>query len=188
MAVQECNQLTTTLCTRAMQCVAAANEPVCESQLRLEFGCARAPDVDFAPCNQDAQTMLCADLFPGFGLTAPTSCLAPITAIPLSDAQTKCYALVDQLCVRALRCAGKTPTNSAIQSCEDDVTTNLPNGIPCLLASAVGPEYAQCIAAIPALACGSGGAGGGGGGAAGAGGGLPATTIPSCAKAIAFTP
>ena len=81
------------------------------------------------------------------------------------------------------------------------VTTDLASGIPCLLATTTGPDYAACLQAIstlpcPATASGQGGQGGiggaagaGGAGGIGAGGSVPGlAAIPACASAITVTP
>ena len=182
-AVGQCNLLTTTLCTSGPQCVAGINEGNCESQLNLEFGCGWATGGDFSSCFQNSQSVTCGNLYPDGGLTLPPTCLPPITAIPLSDAQTKCYALVDALCTQSIQCLGLAATSDVVQNCEDDVTTDLQDGLPCLLAATVGVGYAQCIAAIPNLSCADAGAGGDAGG-----GGMSITTIPACASALTFAP
>jgi hypothetical protein len=141
-------------------------------------------------CLHDTQVAAttCGGLFPDGNLILPNACLPPIQATTLSDAQSKCYDLVDLLCTRSITCSGAPVTSLDVQNCEDDVTTNwdattnLFDGIPCLLASSVGPGYAACAAAIPAAACVSAGAGGAGGS------GSPMTTVPACANAIIFAP
>jgi hypothetical protein len=189
MATLQCDALTTALCASSTQCTVGTNEADCTSQLGLEFGCPWASGVDYSSCVQDGQTWGCDALFPDGGLTLPGSCLPPITATPLSDAQTKCYALVDALCAQSLACAGEPPASLDMQNCEDDVTTDLQDGIPCLLASTVGGGYADCLAAIPSLACADGGSiADAGTDAAEADAGAPITTIPSCASAIGFSP
>jgi len=188
-AMQQCTLLTTTLCTAGTQCVPGTNEGNCESQLNLEFGCAWATGGDFSGCFQNGQSLGCDNLYPDAGLTLPLTCVPAITPIPLSDAQTKCYALVDALCAQSIQCLGIAPTSDVVQNCEDDVTTDLQNGLPCLLAGAVGAGYAQCVAAIPSLSCGDAGTSGDAGTeAGGAGSAMSITTIPSCADAITFTP
>jgi hypothetical protein len=182
--VRACNLLTTTLCMTGVQCVTGTNEASCESQLRLEFDCDLASGIDFSTCSRDAQAGSCSDLYPQGGLTVPDTCLAPITSTPLSDAQIKCYEFVDALCSRTLACAGLAASNAAdVQACEDDVTTNLQDGWPCLLATDVGPDYASCSAAIATLPCFTPGVDGGGPA-------LPAvpSAVPSCANAITFRP
>ncbi len=189
MATLQCGDLTAALCTSSTQCTAGSNEADCESQLGLEFGCPWASGVDYSSCVQDGRTLGCDALFPDGGLTLPASCLPPITATPLSDAQTQCYALVDALCAQSLACSGRAPTSLDVQNCEDDVTTDLQDGIPCLLASTVGSGYADCLAAIPSLACADAGSiADGGADTAAADGGTPITAIPSCAGAIGFAP
>ncbi len=180
--VQQCALLAADLCMSGSTCVAAYQTFTCEAQLRLEFGCERASGANFATCRQDTQSAgaSCSGLFPDGALVLPSACLPPIQAIPLSDAQSKCYELVDQFCTRSLECSGKTATSIDVQNCEDDVTTNLQDGIPCLLAAAVGAGYAQCAAAIPTASCINAGAGGGAG--------TPMMTVPSCASAITFAP
>jgi hypothetical protein len=59
----------------------------------------------------------------------------------------------------------------------------LQGGLPCLLATAVGPGYVQCLAAIPNAPCASGDAGAEAGGG---GGGMSA--IPACGAALVFSP
>jgi hypothetical protein len=171
-AAELCDQLTTSLCARSVECVATGAAAICESQLRLEFGCDRAAGADFLACLADARAVACDALLPAGGLTLPPACLAPITAIPLNEAQVQCYALVDQLCARGIQCAGRIPSSADVQDCEDDVTTNHSDGIPCLLATRVGPGYAPCAAAIPTLPCEGGGMG----------------AIPSCGDALIFAP
>jgi len=179
--VQQCASLATELCMSGVSCVAANQEFVCESQLKLELGCERAAGVNWAACAQ-VEPNTCSALFPAGALVLPDACLPPIQGIPLSDAQTKCYQLVDQLCTRSLECAGRAATSLDVQSCEDDVTTNLKDGIPCLLAASVGAGYAQCAAAIPTVPCVDLGAGGAGGS------GAPMMQSPACASAITFAP
>jgi hypothetical protein len=188
--VEACDQLTTTLCTSGVQCVAGTNEVACESQLRLEFGCAQAiGGIDFSTCNRDAQLSNCPSAVSAGGIQAPDSCLTPINEISLTDAQSKCYVFVDLLCAHSLQCGYRTAIATDVQSCEDDVTTNLVDGIPCLLATAVGPGYYPCIAAIPTLPCADSGAGGAGGaGIGGASSGMSMIAIPSCAAALTFSP
>jgi hypothetical protein len=189
MATLQCDNLTSALCTSSTQCTTGTDVADCESQLGLEFGCPWASGVDYSSCLQDGRTLGCGALFPDGGLTLPASCLPPITATPLSDAQTQCYALVDALCAQSLACAGDAPTSLDVQNCEDDVTTDLPDGIPCLLASTVGSGYADCLAAISSLACTDAGSiAGAGADAAAADGSTPITAIPSCASAIGFAP
>jgi hypothetical protein len=189
MATLQCDDLTNTLCTSSTQCTTGTNVADCESQLGLEFGCPWATGVDYSSCVQDGRTLGCDALFPDGGLTLPASCLPPITATPLSDAQTRCYTLVDALCAQSLACSGYAPTSLDVQNCEDDVTTDLQDGIPCLLASTVGSGYADCLAAIPNLACADAGSiAGAGADAAASDGGAPVTAIPSCASAIGFAP
>ncbi len=162
----------------------------CVKELALELGCGQSSPLDFGACLQDTQAaaLTCGGLFPDGNLTLPSACFPPIQATPLSEAQSKCYDLVDLLCTRSLTCSGTPVTSAGVQSCEDDVTTSwdpttgLFGGIPCLLASSVGPGYAQCAAAIPTAACVNPGAGGGGGS------GSPMTTAPACATAIVFAP
>jgi hypothetical protein len=164
---------------------------VCESQLSLEFGCDWAASADYGACLQEGAAQTCDALFPAGDLTLPDSCLPPITSTPLSDAQTKCYALVDALCAHSIQCLGRIITGSYLQDCEDDVTTNLQLGLPCLLAQSVGAGYAQCVASIPSLACSNAAAGGGTGGGTGGGAGNSGTalaTIPACADAVTFAP
>ncbi len=187
LGVVQCRMVTSTLCTRSAQCITGTNESTCESQLNLEFDCDLAGSQDFSACLQDDQAASCDDLLPEGGLTVPTACLPPITAVPLSDAQQRCYDLVDAVCAQSLECAGWPPTSGDVQNCEDDVTTDLQDGLPCLLASAVGAGYAQCVASIPSLACPDGGAPGDGGLEAGSGG-MPLTAIPACANALVFSP
>jgi hypothetical protein len=177
--VRACNQLTTTLCTTGVQCLTGTNEPGCESQLRLELDCDLATGIDFSTCNRDAQAGTCSGLYPQGGLTVPDTCLAPITSTPLSNAQTKCYEFVDALCSHTLKCAGITASTTDVQACEDDVTTSLQDGLPCLLATAVGPDYASCTAAIATLPCVTPGADGGG---------MTMPTVPSCTNALTFRP
>ncbi len=189
LTTAQCNLLTTTLCTQGTQCVASTNEANCESQLQLEFGCGWSSGADYSVCFPNSQSLGCDSLFPDGGLTLPQTCLPPITATPLSDAQTKCYALVDALCSQSIQCLGLVATSLNVQNCEDDVTTNLESGFPCLLAGSAGAGYADCLAAIPNLACGNGGGGGDGGPEAGGTGlGMSVATVPSCANAITFTP
>jgi hypothetical protein len=188
--MQQCEQLTTSLCTSATTCVASSLAQNCITQLKLEFGCGRPSPIDFVSCLHDTQVAAttCGGLFPDGNLILPNACLPPIQATTLSDAQSKCYDLVDLLCTRSITCSGAPVTSLDVQNCEDDVTTNwdattnLFDGIPCLLASSVGPGYAACAAAIPAAACVSAGAGGAGGS------GPPMTTVPACANAIIFAP
>jgi len=184
--VRACEQLTTTLCATGVQCVAGTNQASCQSQLRLELDCDLATGMDFSTCSRDAQAGTCSDLYPQGGLTVPDTCLAPITSTPLSDAQTKCYEFVDALCSHTLACAGLAASSpSDVQDCEDDVATSLQVGLPCLLATAVGPDYASCIAAIATLPCVTPGADGGGIS-------MPAvpspSPSPSCANALIFRP
>ncbi|MES1205103.1 MAG: hypothetical protein ABUS79_04125 [Pseudomonadota bacterium] len=145
--------------------------------MSLEFGCEQAGAADFAACGQDTQSSRCESLLPDGRLLAPASCLPPITSTPLAEAQTRCYELVDQLCARTITCAGRSPSATEIQDCEDDVTTNLTDGMPCLLAARVGAGYASCLAAIPAAACDAAGASG-----------VTGWSIPSCASALVFAP
>jgi hypothetical protein len=186
-----CEQLTTSLCTSAATCVPSARSGSCAKQLVLELGCGQSsPMSDFGACLQDTQAaaMTCGGLFPDGNLTLPSACFPPVQATALSEAQSKCYDLVDLLCTRSLTCSGAPVTSIDLQSCEDDVTTTwdlttgLFTGIPCLLASSVGPGYAKCAAAIPTAACVNPGAGGGGGN------GPPISTVPACAGAILFVP
>ncbi len=187
-SMQQCEQLTTDLCTSAAGCIIYSLAGNCETQLKLEFGCGRPSPIDFVSCRHDTQAAAttCGGLFPDGNLILPSACFPPIQATALSDAQTKCYELVDMLCTRSITCSGATVTSIDLQNCEDDVTTDWDatttsfDGIPCLLASSVGPGYAQCAAAIPTTACVNPGAGGAGGG------GSPMTTVPSCANAIVF--
>jgi hypothetical protein len=72
-----------------------------------------------------------------------------------------------------------------VQNCEDDFTTDLLDGLPCLLATAVGPGYAQCLAAIPNAPCVSAS---GDAGAEAGGGGSGMSAIPACATALVFSP
>ena len=184
-AAQSCNLFTATVCTRGAQCIAGADEANCESQLNREFDCDLATGEDFSPCLQDVQASTCGTLLPGGGLTVPQSCLPPITATPLSNAQSQCYALVDALCAQSIQCLGGAPSSGDVQNCEDDFTTDLQNGLPCLLATAVGPGYAQCLAAIPNSPC--AGASSDAGAEASAGG-RGMTAIPACATALVFSP
>lgn len=180
VAVGQCKQLTTTLCSRAVQCTTGTNEGNCESQLGLEFGCDWAAPADYSACEHDSQAPSCDAVFPSGDLTLPQACLPPITATPLSDAQTQCYALVDALCLHSIHCLGRIATNSYVQNCEDDVTTDLQQGIPCLLAQAVGAGYQQCIQGIASLPCND---------ASDAGDAGPSmATIPACAEALTFAP
>jgi hypothetical protein len=189
MATLQCDNLTSALCTSSTQCTTGTDVADCESQLGLEFGCPWASGVDYSTCLQDGRTLGCGVLFPDGGLTLPASCLPPITATPLSDAQTKCYALVDALCAQSLACSGSFPTSLDVQNCEDDVTTDLQDGIPCLLASTVGSGYADCLAAIPSLACADAGPiADAATDAEAADASTPLMAIPSCASAIGFAP
>jgi hypothetical protein len=171
-------------------CIRTNPNTNCVKQLELELGCGQASPLDFGACLFDTQAaeMTCGGIFPDGNLTLPGACLPPVQATPLSDAQSKCYDLVDLLCARTITCSGAPVTSIDVQSCEDDVTTTwdattgLFTGIPCLLASAAGPGYAQCAAAIQTAACVNPGAGGGGGS------GSPMTTAPACAAAIVFAP
>jgi hypothetical protein len=187
--MQQCEQLTTILCTSTATCV--LNSPAANCvQLKLEFGCGQPSPIDFAACLHDTQAAAttCGGLFPDGYLMLPSACFPPIQATALSDAQSKCYDLVDSLCTRSIACSGAPVTSVDVQNCEDDVTTSwdptthLFGGIPCLLASSVGPGYAECAAAIPTAACVSAGAGGAGGS------GSSMTAVPACANAIVFTP
>jgi hypothetical protein len=193
--------MTASLCMRGALCSTDTSASTCQPELELEFGCARADGVDFSACGVDAAAGTCASLYPGGGLTVPATCETAVHAVPLSDPQSACYALVDRLCERGLVCAGGTVDDAAaIQDCEDMVTTDLSSGIPCLLATATGPDYAACLQAIsnlpcPAAASGQGGqgaggaAGAGGAGGIGAGGSVPGlAAIPACASAITVTP
>ncbi len=184
-AVQQCNLFTSTVCTRGAQCITGADEANCESQLNLEFDCNLTTGEDFSPCLQDVQSSTCDTLLPDGGLTMPQSCLPPITATPLSDAQSQCYALVDALCAQSIQCLGGAPSSGDVQNCEDDFTTDLQDGLPCLLATAVGPGYAQCLAAIPNAPCVSAS---GDAGAEAGGGGSGMSAIPACATALVFLP
>lgn len=177
-AMKRCKELTTTLCARGLECTTGTTPSICEAQLELEFGCDWAAPADYAACAEGSQSQSCDAVFPAGNLTLPAACLPPITATPLSDAQSKCYALVDTLCVRSIRCLGRVATAASVQDCEDDVTTDLQNGLPCLLAGTVGAGYASCVAAIAGLSCDD----------ASTGGGTPMASIPGCADAIAFTP
>jgi hypothetical protein len=179
--VQQCASLATELCMSGVSCVAAHQEFVCESQLKMELGCERAAGVNWTACGQ-VEPISCSALFPDGGLVLPDACLPPIQGIPLSEAQTRCYQLVDQLCAHSLECLGRTATSLDVQSCEDDVTTNLQDGIPCLLAASVGASFAQCAASIPTSPCVGTGAGGAGGS------GAPVMQSPACANAITFAP
>ncbi|MGA7122653.1 MAG: hypothetical protein WBY94_21315 [Polyangiaceae bacterium] len=204
LAVQKCNLVTSTACTQTAQCFPGASEANCESQLELEFDCSLAAG-DFSSCMQDVQSAGCDSLLPDAGLTMPQSCLPPITTTPISDAQSKCYALVDALCTQSIQCmefGGNMPL--LVQNCEDDVTTDIEDGLPCLLATAVGPGYAPCLAAIPNLPCAvTGDAAGGGPGSAGMSTGTDTSTgmvtstgtgmglleaISACPTALVFSP
>ncbi|MGA7120703.1 MAG: hypothetical protein WBY94_11425 [Polyangiaceae bacterium] len=185
LTVQACNLVTATVCARGAQCITGADEANCESQLNREFDCDLANGEDFSPCLQDAQSSTCGTLLPGGGLTVPQSCLPPITATPLSDAQSQCYALVDALCAQSIQCLGGAPSSGDVQNCEDDFTTDLQDGLPCLLATAVGQGYAQCLAAILNSPC-AGTSGDAGAEAGGGGSGMSA--IPACAAALVFSP
>jgi hypothetical protein len=188
--MQQCVQLATSACMDTAGCIRTNPATNCVKELELELGCGQSSPLDFGACLQDTQAaaLTCGGLFPDGSLTLPSACFPPIQATPLSEAQSKCYDLVDLLCTRSLTCSGTPVTSAGVQSCEDDVTTSwdpttgLFAGIPCLLASSVGPGYAQCAAAIPNAACVNPGAGGGGGS------GSSMTTAPACATAIVFAP
>jgi hypothetical protein len=199
--------MTASLCMRGALCSTAINAATCQPELEIEFGCARADGVDFSGCGADAAAGSCTSLYPGGGLTVPASCESAVHAVPLSVAQSACYDLVDLLCERGLLCAGGTVGDAAaIQDCEDLVTTDLVSGIPCLLATATGSDYAACLQAISTLPCpanasgqggqgaggaeGAGGAGGIGAGGSGTGSGAAPglAAIPACASAITVTP
>jgi hypothetical protein len=207
LQVQACDDMTAALCMRGALCSTDTNATTCQPELELEFGCARADGLDFSVCGADAAAGTCASLYPGGGLTVPATCETAVHAVPLSDSQSACYDLVDRLCERGLQCAGGMVDDAAaIQDCEDSVTTDLASGIPCLLATATGSDYAACLQAISTLPCpanasgqggqgagGAAGAGGAGGiGAGGSGTGSGAATglaaIPACASAITVTP
>jgi hypothetical protein len=173
---------------RGAQCASGTNPTNCQAELNIEFDCNLEAGADFSACLNDSQSLSCDALYPDGGLTAPQTCLPPITSTPISDAQTKCYSLVDALCSQSIQCLGKVATSGNVQNCEDDVTTDLQSGLPCLLATAVGPGYASCLAAIPTLACPSAGGGDAGAAMGDAGGGPSMTTIPSCATALTFSP
>jgi hypothetical protein len=185
LTAQSCTLFTATVCTRGAQCITGADEANCESQLNLEFDCDLASGEDFSPCLKDLQSSTCDTLLPGGGLTVPQSCVPPITTTPLSDAQSQCYALVDALCAQSIQCLGGAPSSGDVQNCEDDFTTDFQDGLPCLLATAVGQGYAQCLAAIPNVPC--AGASSDAGAEAG-GGGSGMSAIPACAAALVFSP
>ncbi len=207
LQVQACNDMTASLCLRGALCSTDTNATACQPELEVEFGCARADGVDFSACGTDAAAGTCTSLYPGGGLTVPATCETAVHAVPLSDPQSACYDLVDRLCERGLVCAGGMVDDAAaIQDCEDLVTTDLASGIPCLLATATGPDYVACLQAIatlpcPATASGQGGQGAGGAAGAGGAGGIGAggsgtgtgaapglAAIPACASAITVTP
>jgi hypothetical protein len=186
--VQQCNQLSKTICTRNAQCTSMTASTTCEPVLNLEFGCDRATGTDFTSCLGDTQIVSCSSLFPSGGLALPAACNDPLIAIPLSDAQNKCYAVVDQLCARLLQCAGLPTTN--LQACEDTVTSDIQNGFPCPLAVSAGAGYSACLAGLPMLACPSSGADGGADAAVVpvADGGMTMASVPACDTAINFGP
>jgi hypothetical protein len=188
--VQQCNQLAKVICTRNAQCASAAASTTCEPVLNLEFGCDRAAGTDFSNCLGDTQLVSCSSLFPGGGLALPAACNDPLNAIPLSDAQNKCYTLVDELCARILQCAGQPATVANVQTCEDSLTSDVQTGLPCPLAVSSGVGYATCLAGLPTLACPSSGADGGADAAVvpAADGGMTMASIPACDTAITFGP
>ncbi len=187
-ASSTCQQVASTLCSREPQCVSGIQASDCEGQLSLEFDCDLAATASsFSACLGDSESAVCDALYPNGGLTPPPTCLAPITSTPLSDPQTKCYALVDALCSQTIQCLGLVATCGQIQDCEDDFTTDLEGGLPCLLASSVGPGYDACLGAIPMLACPD--AGGDAAAAPEEGGSITsAATLPACANALGFSP
>lgn len=173
--VEQCRQLTEAVCPSANQCFGQTDAASCEMELSVELGCDRASGVDFSACASDARALSCGSLFPSGGLILPPACLPPINEIALSDAQSKCYDLVDRLCLNQTRCSTRVWTNADIQNCEDDVTTAMDGGIPCLLATAVGPSYPDCLAAVSTLGCDIGG--------------IALATVPACAgQVLTFSP
>ncbi|MGA3121927.1 MAG: hypothetical protein ABSF69_14265 [Polyangiaceae bacterium] len=187
-----CQQVASTLCSRESLCAGGIQGSDCEAQLSLEFDCDLATAPTFSTCLADSESAACDALYPDGGLTPPQTCLPPITSTPLTDPQTKCYALVDALCAQTIQCMtsqcmGVVATSGQIQDCEDDFTTDLEGGLPCLLAASVGPGYEACLGAIPMLAC----PGAGGDAAAEpeeGGGATSATTLSACASALVFSP
>ncbi len=186
-ASSACQQVASTLCSRESQCVSGIQASDCEGQLSLEFDCdLAATAANFSACLADSESAVCDALYPDGGLTPPETCLPPITSAPLSDPQTKCYALVDALCAQTIQCLGLVATCDQIQQCEDDFTTNLEGGLPCLLAASVGPGYEACLGAIPMLAC--PGAGDAAAEPEEGGSVTSATTLSACASALGFSP
>lgn len=181
-----CQQVASTVCSREPQCVNGIQASDCEGQLSLEFDCDLAATATFSACLADSESAVCDALYPDGGLTPPQTCLPPITSTPLSDPQTKCYALVDALCAQTIQCGGLVATRGRIQDCEDDFTTDLEGGLPCLLAASVGPGYEACLGAIPMLPC--PGVGDAGAEPDEGGGATSTTTLPACANALVFSP
>jgi hypothetical protein len=121
----------------------------------------------------------CASLFPSGGFSPPGACDAPLNAIPLSDPQSKCYDLVDQICARIFQCNGvNSPTQTDVTNCENSLVSDPQTTLPCPIATGVGAGYASCLASVPTLACPSSADGG----AAAADGGM-ASMMSSCTSA-----
>lgn len=179
---QQCNQLAMVICTRAAQCPGLMPPPVavCQNEFSVQFSCDLATAGDFTSCVADTNLLSCASLFNG-GVSLPGACDDPIGNIPLSDAQKKCYGLVDAICGRDFQCQGVTPNASDLQNCEASAP------IDCLLATGVGASYAACLAGVPTWACDTSSADGG---TVGGDGGMTSMMPlhPECTGVITLAP
>lgn len=183
----QCTGLVSIVCSRLVACdpaVTPMQQANCNKVLNTQIGCDRATSEAFPACIADTQALSCASLFTETGLDLPGSCTAPLN-IPLSTAQTKCIDLVAADCTRAFQCGGvAAPTPAQLNACIED-TIFADDGVPCLVATGVGPKYDGCLAELKAAPCAPAPVDGG---APDAGTGNPdaANPVPSCSEAVVF--
>ncbi|HET6280916.1 MAG TPA: hypothetical protein VFH73_08120 [Polyangia bacterium] len=151
--VEQCKGLVAVICSRFGECQMKTPADVadCNVVLNVQFGCDRATSAEFPTCLTDTRALSCASLFTANGIQTPASCDTPLN-IPLSDAQTKCVALVNALCQRSNECQGGTATPQQLADCADQLIFGA-MGIPCPIVVSVSAKYDMCLAEIKVAMC-----------------------------------
>jgi hypothetical protein len=150
---EQCNALVTTLCTRGGECLntTPAQQSNCQTLLNVQFGCERAT-LPFTACVQDTRALSCSALFPMGSASPPASCDMPLEAIPVSQAQMQCVALVRALCTRSAECQNIMATPAQIDGCVEEAIFGM-DGIPCPFVTGVSATYDMCVAQVRADPC-----------------------------------
>jgi hypothetical protein len=148
--VGQCDQVVSTFCQRLNECEPSDGGPdtaTCTTLFEVAFNCpaVTATNTTNIPgCITDVGGETCSSLFDSStgNFNEPGSCMTAFENVPLTDAQNKCVALVEEACDPTDVCAGQNPgTTSDITDCESQGISDL----LCQFVTGESSTFDQCL-------------------------------------------